>query len=196
MNMASIDTLEQVARQLRDSAQVKMRMVEACAADIVRAAEVLVDSYQQGHKVLLCGNGGSAADAQHLACELVSRLTRERAALPALALTTNTSILTAIANDHDYDQVFARQVEALAQPGDVLIAISTSGRSGGVNVAARMAAQRGAKTIALTGKDGGELVKLADLSIVVPSDNTQRIQEGHIAAGHILCELVEAALFG
>jgi D-sedoheptulose 7-phosphate isomerase len=187
--------MARIASQLEESAAVKRRIVESCLDDLVRAAEMLVATYRQGHKVLLCGNGGSAADAQHLAAELVAKLTRERRALPALALTTNTSLLTSIPNDSSFNQVFARQVEGLGQPGDTLIALSTSGRSANVNAAVLAAKERGMHTLALTGKDGGELATMAELSIVVPADNTQRIQEGHITIGHILCDIVEAALF-
>jgi D-sedoheptulose 7-phosphate isomerase len=189
------DWIARIVSQLEESAAVKRRIVETCLDELVQAAEVLVATYRQGHKVLLCGNGGSAADAQHLAAELVAKLTRERRALPALALTTNTSLLTSIPNDSSFNQVFARQVEALGQPGDTLIALSTSGRSANVNAAVLAARERGMHTIALTGKGGGELATIADLSIVVPADNTQRIQEGHITVGHILCDIVEAALF-
>ena len=189
------DIIARIVSQLEESAAVKRRIVETCLDEMVRAAEMLVATYQQGHKVLLCGNGGSAADAQHLAAELVAKLTRERRALPALALTANTSLLTSIPNDSSFNQVFARQVEALGQPGDTLIALSTSGRSANVNAAVLAARERGMHTIALTGKDGGELATIAELSIVVPADNTQRIQEGHNTIGHILCDIVEAALF-
>jgi len=189
------DITTRIVSQLEESAAVKRRIIETCLDDIQRAAEMLVATYRQGHKVLLCGNGGSAADAQHLAAELVAKLTRERRALPALALSANTSLLTSIPNDSSFDQVFARQVEAFGQPGDTLVALSTSGRSANVNVAVQAARERGLQTIALTGKGGGELVTLAELSIVVPADNTQRIQEGHITIGHILCDIVEAALF-
>jgi D-sedoheptulose 7-phosphate isomerase len=184
-----------IVSQLEESAAVKRRIVETCLDELVRAAEMLVATYRQGHKVLLCGNGGSAADAQHLAAELVAKLTRERNALPALALTVNASLLTSIPNDSSFNQVFARQVEALGQPGDTLIALSTSGCSANVNAAVIAARERGMHTIALTGKGGGELATIADLSIVVPADNTQRIQEGHITVGHILCDIVEATLF-
>ena len=188
--------IEHIVQQLEESADVKRRMAEICAESIARAAEIVLETYRQGHKVLLCGNGGSAGDAQHIAGELVSKLTRERAALPAIALTVNTSLLTAIANDYTFEQVFARQVEALAQPGDTLIAMSTSGGSPNVLAAVRTAQERGVHTIALTGKGGGELATSAELAIVIPSDSTQRIQEGHIAVGHILCDIVEGALFG
>lgn len=184
-----------IAGHLAESAQVKLAVAQRCLPDISAAAELLVEAFRGGHKLLACGNGGSAADAQHIVGELVCKLTMERAALPAIALTTNTSILTATGNDHAYDHVFVRQVEAWAQPGDVLIAISTSGRSASVNRAAVLARARGAHTIALTGRDGGELVHLCDLAIVVPSQSTQHIQEAHIAIGHILCDIVERQLF-
>jgi len=187
---------ERITAQMQESTQVKLRTLETCIDNIARAAEVILKVYREGHMIFLCGNGGSASDAQHIAGELVSKLTRERAALPAMALTTNTSLLTAIANDYDYTQVFARQVEAHARPGDALIAISTSGRSASVNAAVRTARQRGIHTIALTGKNGGDLAGLAEVSIIVPSDNTQRIQETHITIGHIWCDWVEESLFG
>jgi D-sedoheptulose 7-phosphate isomerase len=187
--------IARIVSQLEESAALKRRIVETCLDDVVRAAQMLLDTYRQGHKVLLCGNGGSAADAQHLAAELVAKLTRERAALPALALTVNASLLTSIPNDSSFNQVFARQVEALGQPGDILIALSTSGRSANVNAAVMAAKERGLHTIALTGRGGGELATISDLSIVVPADNTQRIQEAHITIGHILCDIVEATLF-
>jgi D-sedoheptulose 7-phosphate isomerase len=189
------DMIARIVSQLEESAAVKRRIVETCLDELVRAAEMLVATYQQGHKVLLCGNGGSAADAQHLAAELVAKLTRERNALPALALTVNASLLTSIPNDSSFSQVFARQVEAFGQPGDTLIALSTSGCSANVNAAVMAARERDMHTIALTGKGGGELATIAELSIVVPADNTQRIQEGHMAVGHILCDIVEATLF-
>ncbi len=185
-----------ITQQLQASAQVQLRISELCLGDIARAAEIILAAYRGGHKVLLCGNGGSAADAQHIATELVSKLNLERDTLPALALTTNTSLLTAISNDSAYDQVFVRQIQAMAQAGDVLIAISTSGRSANVNAAVTAAKERGVQTIALTGKDGGELTRLAHTVIIVPSDNTQRIQEGHITIAHILCDIVEKTLFG
>jgi D-sedoheptulose 7-phosphate isomerase len=184
-----------IVSQLEESAAIKRRIVETCLDELVNAAKMLVATYRQGHKVLLCGNGGSAADAQHLAAELVAKLTRERDALPALALTVNASLLTSISNDSSFHQVFARQVKALGQPGDTLMALSTSGCSANVNAAAMAAKERGMHTIALTGKGGGELATIADLSIVVPADNTQRIQEAHITIGHILCDIVEATLF-
>jgi D-sedoheptulose 7-phosphate isomerase len=186
---------QHIIDQLRDSAATQQRISEQCVPHIVRAAQLIVDAYRGRHKVLLCGNGGSAADAQHIAAELVGKLTRRRPALAALALTTNTSILTAVSNDEAFEDVFARQIEALTEAGDVLIALSTSGQSPNVLAAVRAAQARNVQTIALTGKGGGELGLLVDVAIVVPSDNTQRIQEGHITIGHILCDLIEAALF-
>lgn len=190
---------EQIARirtQLLESAAVKERTAEVCASEIAAAASIIIETYRWGRKVLLCGNGGSAADAQHIAGELVAKLGRERPALGAIALTVNPSLLTALVNDGDQERVFSRQVEALGRRGDALIAISTSGNSSNVNQAARVARERGLLVIALAGKGGGELASLADVAIIIPSENTQRIQEGHITVGHILCDLVEAALFG
>ncbi|MBN1888224.1 MAG: SIS domain-containing protein [Thermoflexales bacterium] len=194
MDKAS-DLTQHIVSQLDESARVQQRTAQVCAGDIGRAAEMILAAYRGERKVLLCGNGGSASDAQHIATELMSKLNRDRAALPALALTTNTSLLTAVSNDTAYEQVFVRQIEALGQPGDVLIAISTSGRSANVNAAVRAARQREMQTVALSGRDGGELAKLAHIAIVIPSDSTQRIQEGHITVGHILCDIVEETLF-
>ncbi|HOU24609.1 MAG TPA: D-sedoheptulose 7-phosphate isomerase [Anaerolineae bacterium] len=191
----SNDLMTRIRTQLLESAAVKQQTAELCAQDIARAASVVADTFRRGGKMLLCGNGGSAADAQHIAGELVAKLARERPALAAIALTVNSSLLTALVNDGDPECVFARQVEALGQRGDVLFAISTSGNSANVNQAARVAREKGLQVIALTGKGGGQLASLADVSVVIPSENTQRIQEGHIAVGHILCDLVEVALF-
>ena len=156
-----------------------------------RAATLLIEAVAAGGKVMFCGNGGSAADAQHLATELVSKFRHDRPGIPALALTTDTSALTAIANDYAYDRVFARQVEALGRPGDVLVGISTSGNSRNVVEAVRAAAARGITTIGLLGNEGGALRPLVDLAIVMPSTETPHIQEAHIAIGHILCDLLE-----
>ncbi|MCP4685030.1 MAG: D-sedoheptulose 7-phosphate isomerase [bacterium] len=159
--------------------------------EIERAAEKLVASLNGGHKLLLCGNGGSAADAQHFAAEFTGRFLAERKPLPAIALTTDTSALTAIGNDYGFDTIFERQVRALAAPGDLLLAISTSGNS--ANVIAAMAAMKelGGESIALTGRDGGRMKALADLNLIVPSDETPRIQEMHVTIGHILCAAVD-----
>lgn len=159
--------------------------------DIRVVADICKNALDKGHKILFCGNGGSAADAQHLAAELVGRFVKERESLPAIALTTDTSILTAIANDYSYDDVFSRQVAGLGQAGDVLIGISTSGNSKNVVKAIELAKQKGLKTVALTGEGGGKLGALCDAIIAVPSKTTARIQEMHILVGHIVCELVE-----
>lgn len=166
------------------------------AASIATVASVLTSSLRAGHKVILFGNGGSAADAQHIAAELVGRYKLQRPALPALALTTDTSALTAIGNDYGYAAVFARQVEAHARPGDVVIAISTSGNSPSVLEGVAVARRQGAITIGLTGGDGGRLLAAVDQCIVVPSTQTPHIQQAHITIGHIICDLVEQALFG
>lgn len=149
---------------------------------------------REGRKILLFGNGGSAADSQHIAAELVSRFRRERAALPAIALTTDTSILTAISNDYGFEEVFARQVEALGQEGDVVLGISTSGNSPNVLNAVRKAAEIGMKTVGFTGQDGGKLKECVDVCFRVPSQSTPHIQEVHIAVAHALCEVIEEAL--
>ncbi|MEM0097568.1 MAG: D-sedoheptulose 7-phosphate isomerase [Conexivisphaerales archaeon] len=186
-----------IAEMLRDSSRVK----EELASDpeelgkIAKAAAVITEALRGGKKVLLFGNGGSAADAQHIACELTGRFKKERRGLPAIALTTNTSCLTAIANDYGYDMVFSRQVEAFASSGDVVIGISTSGNSKSVIDGVIKAREKGAFTIGLTGKGGGELAKHVDMCIRVPSNDTPRIQESHITIGHIISELVEGELF-
>lgn len=176
-HVAVVESLSQQAERMLEAAQ---RCSTALAA---------------GNKVLLCGNGGSAADAQHIAAELIGRFIDDRRSLPAVALTTDTSALTAIANDYGYEQVFSRQIEGLAVPGDVLIAISTSGNSANVNRAAVSARERQCEVIGLSGKSGGALAALCDTALVVPSDITARIQESHILIGHILCDLIEQSLF-
>ena len=187
---------QKIIAQLEESAEVKRQTIVTAVDSIEAAAQMLIDCYRAGGKVLLCGNGGSAADAQHLAAELISRLKLERAAIPALALTTNTSLLTAIGNDYKYDLVFVRQVEAFGRAGDVLIAISTSGESENVIKAVEFSRVQGIKSIALTDANGGRLAEKVDIAIKIPSDNVQRIQECHITVGHILCELIESALYG
>jgi len=190
------DRRERLARQLRESAALAEKMADESAESILAAADRLVAAFRAGGKLLLCGNGGSAADCQHMAAELVSRLSRERErpGLPALALTTDTSFLTAFANDCGFEGVFERQVEAHGRPGDVLIAISTSGNSGNVLRAVRKARERQMTTIGLVG-EGGALTGLVDCAVVVPSRDTQRIQEVLLCVEHILCDLTEAALF-
>jgi D-sedoheptulose 7-phosphate isomerase len=167
---------------------------EHAAAPLEAAVGAVVLCLQVGGKVLIFGNGGSAADAQHIAAELVGRYKAERRGLAAVALTTDTSALTAIANDYGYDRVFARQVEALAKPGDVVVGISTSGNSPSVVEAFTTAERAGCTTVALTGRDGGRIGRVADVHLNVPHDDTARVQEAHITLGHILCELVERAM--
>jgi D-sedoheptulose 7-phosphate isomerase len=187
---------EEVAAALREGAELRLRVAEACADDVVRAARALERALRAGGKVLLFGNGGSAADAQHVAAELVGRFARERAPLPAVALTTDTSALTAISNDYGFEQVFARQLLALGRAGDVAVAISTSGRSRNVLVAAEAARARGLTVVALTGGDGGDLARLADICVNVPSSDTARVQECHLAVEHVICDMVERLMFG
>ena len=182
-----------IAAELLESIQAKQRVIEEELPTLNRIADLLNRTLRAGRKILLFGNGGSAADSQHIAAELVSRLRRERAALPAVALTTDTSILTAIGNDYGFEGVFARQVEALGQEGDVALGISTSGNSPNVVNAIRKAAEIGMKTVGFTGQDGGKLKECVDICFRVPARNTARIQEVHIAAAHAICEVIEEA---
>lgn len=170
-----------------------IRRLQAQQDAFACAAAIITDCLLRGNKVLWCGNGGSAADSQHLAAELVGRFRRSRRGLPSIALTTDTSILTAVANDFGYDEVFARQVGALGQPGDVLVGISTSGNSKNVCAALQKARQLGASTVAMTGQNGGRMAVLADVCLRVPSTDPARIQEAHIFCGHMLCEWIELA---
>jgi D-sedoheptulose 7-phosphate isomerase len=174
---------------------LKNRLVAEQAEQVAAAARLLADTLQEGGKILLFGNGGSAADAQHLAAEFVNRFGIERPPLAALALTTDTSILTSIANDYDFLEVFAKQVRALGRPGDVALGLSTSGNSGNVVRGLEAARQMGLKTLALSGGEGGPVAAAADMAIVVPSQNTPRVQEVHITIGHVLCDLVDFLLF-
>jgi D-sedoheptulose 7-phosphate isomerase len=181
---------------IESSIEAHARLIPACLPALTAAADVLVAAYRSGRKALFFGNGGSAADAQHLAAEFVGRYLRERAPLPALALHTNTSAVTAIGNDYGYEHVFARQLEALASPGDVAVGISTSGKSPSVIEALKCARRLGLSTIGLTGASGGLLRDLVDVLIAIPSEETPRIQECHILVGHALCDAVEQALTG
>jgi D-sedoheptulose 7-phosphate isomerase len=167
---------------------------ESARAAIAKAAELCRHALVNGKKILFCGNGGSAADCQHLAAEIVGRFVKERPGMPAIALTTDTSILTAIANDYGYDSVFARQVEALCYPGDVVFGLSTSGNSNNVILALEKAAAVGAATVGMTGKDGGKMKNICDVNINIPTNTTARVQEAHIMIGHIICELIEAEI--
>jgi len=185
-----------VIRELEESASIKRILAENLPDVIANAAKIVLNVYKAGGKVFLIGNGGSAADAQHIAAELAGRFKLERTGLPAIALTTNTSVLTALANDYGYDRVFSHQLEALAKDKDVLIAITTSGTSPNILKAVEMAHSKGVTVIGLTGAKGGKLKDSADLTIMVPSNDTPRIQEAHITIGHIICHLVEKGLFG
>jgi D-sedoheptulose 7-phosphate isomerase len=183
---------------LHASSETKLRIAQHCAPQISQAIDLMIGALRQNKKILLCGNGGSAADAQHLATEFVIRLDPniKRPGIPAIALTTDTSNLTACANDLGYDNVFMRSIEALGNEGDVLIGISTSGNSASVNHAFQKAREKKLVTIGFLGKDGGKSKALVDLAIIVPSDDTQRIQEGHITIGHIIFQEVEQELYG
>lgn len=182
-----------VEKHIQEHQRVVAKLA-ALAPDIAQLASACAQALTDGGRIMLCGNGGSAADAQHIAAELVGRFVGDRRALPAIALTTDTSALTAIGNDYGYDAVFSRQVEALACRGDVLIVISTSGNSANVIQAAQVAAARGVHVFGLLGGDGGKLLALCDRALVVPSVTTARIQECHIMLGHLLCAGIESAL--
>lgn len=183
-----------IVKQIEDSIKLK-KYLQQEAKNLVAIADLLVDAFRKGNKVLLFGNGGSAADAQHIACELAGKFYLDRAPLPAIALTTNTSTLTAIGNDYSYEEIFSRQLKALVKQGDIVIGISTSGNSPNVLRGIEEAKRLGATTIAFMGQ-GGRLKELVDYMLSVPSVDTPRIQEAHITAGHIICYLVEQALFG
>jgi D-sedoheptulose 7-phosphate isomerase len=188
------DAIEVVRRALLDGIALRQKLADEQAETIAAVAARILTSLQAGGKLLLCGNGGSAADCQHIAAELTGRFTgRTRAAMAAIALTTDSSALTAIGNDFGFEEVFARQVEALGRAGDVLVAISTSGKSPNVLRAAERARGRGLVVVALTGPEAGPLGELAELTITAPGANTARIQELHTTIGHVLCELVERA---
>jgi D-sedoheptulose 7-phosphate isomerase len=185
-----------IATIVADSLEVKRRYFAEHAGEVERAARLIAESFGAGGKLLICGNGGSAADAQHIAGEFVNQfLRKDRRALPALALSTDGGVLTCIANDTGFEQVFARQVEAFGARGDVLLAITTSGNSPNVLAAAERAREQGLKVVGLLGRDGGRVRGLCDLALVVESGDTQRIQETHNLIGHVLCDLVEQALF-
>ena len=186
--------IDLINSSLREGAELRTVLARDCGTAIFEAADSIITCLRAGGKLLFFGNGGSAADAQHLAAEFVGRFVRERAALPAIALTTNSSILTAVGNDYGFDQIFARQVQALGRPGDVAIAISTSGNSPNIIEGVKTARKGYLKTIGLSGKDGGLLAAEADVVITIASTSTARIQECHITIGHLLCELTEEAL--
>lgn len=186
-----------ISDTITESIQVKTKLMSHCSADVEITGNILAQSLKNGGKVLFCGNGGSAADSQHIAAELVVRLRGgvERAAIPAMALTVDTSILTAGGNDYGFNEVFARQVEAFGNKDDVLVAISTSGNSTNVINAVKKAKEKEMKVVGLLGYRGGKLFSICDNSVIVPSENTARIQESHILTGHIWCEIIEETLF-
>ncbi len=184
-----------IQKRFKESAEVKNRFLKENLSRILDVVKLISHCFEMGNKLFIFGNGGSAADAQHLAAEFVNRYVMDRPPLPAIALTTDTSILTSISNDFSFSEVFAKQLKALGKEGDVAIGISTSGISPNILKAFEVAREMGIKTIALTGNDGGSLAKVADFSLIVPSSSTPRIQEVHILIGHILCELVEHYLF-
>ncbi len=192
-----VNFFKKIENTINDSINTKKALIEKCAASIESIGNELANSIKNGGKIMFCGNGGSAADSQHLAAELVVRLrgSVNRRALPAIALTVDTSILTAGGNDYGFNSVFARQVEAFGKPEDILICISTSGNSPNVLLAAKQAKEIGMKTIGMLGGNGGELLDFCDQSLLVPSSITARIQECHITVGHIWCEMIEEILF-
>ncbi|HEX4326470.1 MAG TPA: phosphoheptose isomerase [Burkholderiales bacterium] len=194
-----MDLQQRIREHFIASAETKRNAMEVLAAPIAAGVEAMVGALMNSGKILACGNGGSAADAQHFAAELIGRFERERPGLAAIALTTDSSILTAVANDYDYDQIFVKQVQALGNPGDVLLAISTSGNSANVMAAITTAHEREMRVIAMTGKNGGKIKKLlreGDIEICVPADRTARIQEVHLLTIHCLCDGIDCSLLG
>ncbi|HEX7273758.1 MAG TPA: phosphoheptose isomerase [Casimicrobiaceae bacterium] len=194
-----MDTTQRIRSHFAESAQLKLAAAETLAPEIARAAALMTECLLGDGKILACGNGGSASDAQHFAAEMIGRFERERPELPAISLATDTSILTAIANDYEYAQVFAKQVRALGAAGDVLLAISTSGNSANVVAAVDAARERGMRIVALTGRGGGrvgELLSAGDVHVCVPHSVTARIQELHILAIHCMCDVIDANLLG
>ena len=187
-----------ITDSLKESAETKLKIDEDCKDGILKAVDLISDAFKNGNKILICGNGGSAADSQHIATELMIRLSHHinRPALPAIALTTDSSNLTAGGNDIGFENVFARNVEGLGSKGDILLAISTSGNSENIIRAVNKAHEKEMKTIGFLGGSGGKLKTIVDLPIIIPSENVQRIQEGHITIAHIICELVEEELYG
>ena len=186
---------DRISTIVADSLEVKRRFFDVYAADVSRAAGMIAAAFKARGKLLVFGNGGSAADAQHIAGELVNRFLQARRALPAIALTTDGGVLTCVANDTGYENIFARQIEALGTRGDVCLAISTSGTSANIVKACQQAREQGIEVIGLLGRDGGKVAQLCDLALIIPSQDTQRIQETHNLVGHIICELIESELF-
>jgi D-sedoheptulose 7-phosphate isomerase len=186
---------DELCSQVRENIDTSKGIIENSIEVILSASEKMVTAVKKGNKIMLCGNGGSASDSQHIAAEFINRFKKERKPLPAIALTTDTSILTSISNDYDFSFVFSKQVEALGKKGDILIAISTSGNARNVLEAVKSASRKGMFTIGLTGDGGGKLKRAVDLCISISSHDTPRIQEAHILVGHLLCDLVEKMLF-
>ncbi|MBV5338910.1 MAG: D-sedoheptulose 7-phosphate isomerase [Deltaproteobacteria bacterium] len=187
--------IPEITSQLAAHREVITRIELELSPLIAEMVALLVETFRRGNKLLVMGNGGSAADAQHFVAEIVGRFKMERRGLPAIALSTDTSILTAIGNDYGFDRVFQRQVEALAAPGDMIVGISTSGNSPNVLLALELAREKGCCTVGLLGKDGGSIKALCDLALIVPTSDTPRVQEGHITIIHIVCDLLEKTLF-
>jgi D-sedoheptulose 7-phosphate isomerase len=190
---------QRILAHFQESAELKLKSATLLAQPISQAIELMFNALSNGNKVLACGNGGSAGDAQHFAAELVGRFERERFPLPAISLTTDTSIITAVGNDYSFNEIFSKQVQAFGQAGDILLAISTSGNSGNVLAAVEAALEREMRVVALTGKDGGKIAQMltdADVHINVPHSRTARIQEVHLVAIHSICDGLDVALFG
>jgi len=190
---------QRILAHFQESAELKLKAAPILAQPISQAIELMFNALSNGNKILACGNGGSAGDAQHFAAELVGRFERERFPLPAISLTTDTSIITAVGNDYSFNEIFSKQVQAFGQAGDILLAISTSGNSGNVVAAVEAALEREMRVVALTGKDGGKLARMltdADVHINVPHARTARIQEVHLVAIHSMCDGLDVALFG
>ncbi|GAC1470353.1 MAG: D-sedoheptulose 7-phosphate isomerase [Desulfuromonadaceae bacterium] len=187
--------ITEITTQLTEHREVIARIERELSLLIAEMVTLLVETFKSGGKLLVMGNGGSAADAQHFVAEIVGRFKMERRGLPAIALSTDTSILTAIGNDYGFDRVFHRQVEALAAPGDLIVGISTSGNSPNVLQALELAREKGCRTVGLLGKDGGTVKNVCDLALIVPTNDTPRVQEGHITIIHIVCDLMEKAMF-
>lgn len=185
-----------IRKQLKESIRVKEEIAAKLTPQIAKASQLIIGSLKKEGKIILFGNGGSAADAQHFACEMIGRYQRERSSIPAIALTTNTSVLTALSNDYGYERSFSRQIEAVANSEDVVVAISTSGNSANVLAAVEVARKKECRTVGLTGEGGGRLAGEVDVAIQVPSRETPRIQEAHIVIIHVICYLVEEKLFG
>ena len=193
-SQTALDAIAPLKRSLEEHLETIQSLLDAKLGEIERAGSLICQTLAAGNKILLCGNGGSAADAQHIAAELVGRYEQQRRAFPAIALTTDTSALTALSNDYGYDQVFARQVLGLATKGDLLIAISTSGKSNNIVKAVEEAKRIGCQSLALTGCSGEPLASLCDFAVVIPSERTSRVQEAHITIGHLWCEMVDRAV--